>query len=271
MSPFPPKPRSALLIVGHGSTHSPDASEPTFLQAREIRRRRLFAEVHCAFWKEEPSLRMVGYAIEAGEVYVVPHFISEGYFTRQIIPRELELTGPTTAVRGRVWHSCDPVGIHPRMTDLLLRRARETAPQVDPARTALIIVGHGTAQNAQSAVAIRSQVERLKQAGAPYREICDAYLEEEPRLADWEQWCESPQVIVLPFFIADGLHGSRDIPFHVGVTPERSGLEGGPYRVRGRAVYCSRAIGADLAVADMILDQVQAFDARHNRGGSANA
>ena len=30
------------------------------------------------------------------EVYVVPNFISEGYFTQTVIPRELELDGRTT-------------------------------------------------------------------------------------------------------------------------------------------------------------------------------
>jgi len=123
---------------------------------------------------------MVDYQIERGEVYVVPNFISEGYFTREVIPRELELTGETTHVRGKTWHYCDPVGIHPRMTDLLLHRARETAPEVDPADAALFIVGHGTALNAKSTEAIREQVRLLREKQAPYAEILDAYMEEYP-------------------------------------------------------------------------------------------
>lgn len=270
MSRFTPRPHSALLIVGHGSTANPDSSEPAWVHARAIRERRLFAEVHCAFWKEEPSLRTVAYAIESGEVYVVPHFISEGYFTRQIIPRELELSGPTTRVHGKTWHACDPVGIHANMTDLLLRRAREVAPEADPAQTALVIVGHGTGQNAQSAAAIRAQVDRLRRAGAPYREIRDAYLEEEPRLADWQRWSESPHVIVVPFFIADGLHSDRDIPLQLGMRLDQGCWERACYPLRGRTLHCSRAIGADPAVADIILDQVAAFDACHPSGSGAH-
>ena len=30
------------------------------------------------------------------EVYVVPNFISEGYFTQTVVPRELELSGRIT-------------------------------------------------------------------------------------------------------------------------------------------------------------------------------
>ena len=51
-----PSSDSALLIVGHGSTVNPDSSGPTLAHAAEIRHRKVFADVGCAFWKEEPSL-----------------------------------------------------------------------------------------------------------------------------------------------------------------------------------------------------------------------
>ena len=91
--------KEALLIVGHGSTVNPGSSAPTWIHAREIQRRKIFAEVACAFWKEEPSLRDARFFFgdEAiHDVFVVPNFISEGYFTQTVIPRELELKGPVT-------------------------------------------------------------------------------------------------------------------------------------------------------------------------------
>ena len=48
---------AALLIVAHGSTVNPDSSAPTLTHAAEIRRFKIFADVGCAFWKEEPSQR----------------------------------------------------------------------------------------------------------------------------------------------------------------------------------------------------------------------
>ena len=67
------------------------------------------------------------------EVYVVPNFISEGYFTQTVVPRELELNGRTTKrPNGQIWKYCDPVGNHPMMTELLLKRAREIAPEAVP-------------------------------------------------------------------------------------------------------------------------------------------
>src|SRR5215211_602413 len=148
---------AALLIVGHGSTVNPDSSRPTLAHAAAIRERRLFREVAACFWKEEPSLRDARFffqdrAIE--QVYVVPNFISEGYFTQTVIPRELELSGRVTIrAHGQRWNYCAPVGNHPMMTDLLLERARAIAPGVSPAESALLIVGHGTSLNDNSAIA----------------------------------------------------------------------------------------------------------------------
>ena len=114
------KPESALILVGHGSTVNPDSSAPTFDHAEELIRRKIFGEVHCAFWKEEPSMRQVLHMLDRNDVYIVPNFISEGYFTRTVIPRELNLEGPVTSLAGRTLKYCDPVGTHSRMTELLL-------------------------------------------------------------------------------------------------------------------------------------------------------
>ena len=130
--PFAPKPKAALFIAGHGSTENPDSSVPYFDHADEIRRRGLFAEVHCIFWKEEPSFREAWYLTDCEEIYVVPDFISEGYFTEEVIPRELGLAerGQTLFPKiqqknGRQIHYCGPVGTHARMTEVILARAQE--------------------------------------------------------------------------------------------------------------------------------------------------
>src|SRR5580692_7656168 len=95
---MPNKWKSSLVLVGHGSTLNPDSSEPTFQHADEIVRRRVFAEVQCSFWKEEPSLREVLRMVDGDDIYVVPNFISEGYFTETVIPRELLLVGHGTSL-----------------------------------------------------------------------------------------------------------------------------------------------------------------------------
>jgi sirohydrochlorin cobaltochelatase len=214
-------------------------------------------------------LRQVLHMVEADDIYVVPNFISEGYFTRTVIPRELELTGPLTQRDGRTIKYCEPVGNHPRMTELLLHRAAEIAPGVDPAATTLFIVGHGTNLNDNSAVAAKREVERIAARGL-YAEVLNAYMEEDPLISKWDQYATQPNVIVVPFFIADGLHSYEDIPVLLGIATESPGaasagakgiFAGNPYPLRGRNLYYASAIGTEPMFADVILQQVSAFDA----------
>jgi sirohydrochlorin cobaltochelatase len=76
-----------LLLVGHGSHYNADSSDPARRQARVILERRLFDEVRLAFWKEEPALCHGLGVTCADEVFVVPFFISSGYFTEQVVRR----------------------------------------------------------------------------------------------------------------------------------------------------------------------------------------
>lgn len=268
---LPPKTDCALIIVGHGSTENPDSSAPTYQHADVIRERGIFGDVQCAFWKEEPSLRQVLTMVDQDSVYVVPNFISEGYFTREVIPRELEIDGPTTQIQGKTLHYCDPVGVHAGMTQLLEMRAREIAPDVAPEDTALIIVGHGTNLNAQSTDAIQDQVARLRERQLGYQLVTDAYMEEAPLISHWDELTDAPNVIVVPFFIADGLHSYQDIPVLLGIETEpgdaasqTSVFRQNPIQLRGRTLYYSRAIGTDASIAQVILDQVADFDRAHH-------
>lgn len=265
------KPESALLILGHGSTENPDSSTPCWEHAGTIAAQSRFGSVHCAFWKEEPSLRQIWPMIEEKEVYIVPNFISEGYFTQEVLPRELELTGPTTTRLGHVIHYCEPVGCHPAMTDLLTKRAMEAVDETHrPEDTALIIVGHGTGLNEKSREAVRTQVESLRKGPRIFADILDAYMEEAPYVSDWTKLTSASNVVVVPFFIADGLHSYQDIPVLLGIESEpgaaasqREVFRHNPHHINGRTLWYSPAIGTDSSLADIIMDQVIAFDAKY--------
>jgi sirohydrochlorin cobaltochelatase len=257
---------AALLIVGHGSTANAASSAPTWAHTREIRRREIFAEVQCAFWKEEPSLRdaLLFFTDDAiTEVFVVPNFISEGYFTETVIPRELELEGAVTKrASGQIWKYCEPAGNHPLVTELLLARAKEIAPDIEPTETALLIVAHGTELNENSAVAAKREAERIRARGK-FASVLNAYMEEPPLIADWEKLTAAPNVIVVPFFISDGLHSYEDIPALLGI--ERSAaFAKNPHRLQGRNLYYANAIGTDKKFAEVIVEQaLNARSVRH--------
>jgi len=266
-----PKLDAALLIVGHGSTVNPDSSAPSLAHAATIRRRGLFAEVACVFWKEEPALRdwpLLFPDPTIHDIFVVPNFISEGYFTQTIIPRELELTGDLTErdfPAGQRWHYCPPVGNHPAMTELLLQRAREVAPGVPERETSLLIVGHGTGLNDNSAVAAKQQVAAIA-ALDRYAAVLSTYMEEPPHIADWAKLTDTPNVVVVPFFISDGLHSYQDIPVLLGLEPEPTAAASqqavfrqNPRHLHGRALYYASAIGTEPRFADIILEQTAAL------------
>jgi sirohydrochlorin cobaltochelatase len=262
-----PKQNGALLIVGHGSTVNPDSSTPTLAHAAEIRRRNIFSDVQCAFWKEEPSLRDAIYLFDPDSiknVYVVPNFISEGYFTQTVIPRELELNGKITArVNGQIWNYGDPVGNHPLMTELLVQRARDIAPGIPENDTSLLIVAHGTDLNENSAVAAKREAEKIRRLGR-YANVLNVYMEEFPLVSDWKVLTSTPNVVVVPLFISDGLHSYEDIPVLLGIakeSPQRKGddvFRRGPYQIDDRSLFYARSIGTDPRVADIIVEQAAA-------------
>jgi sirohydrochlorin cobaltochelatase len=291
-----PKGKNALLIVGHGSTVNPDSSTPTLAHAAEIRRRKLFTEVGCAFWKEEPGLRDALFLFdpaEVREVYVVPNFISEGYFTQTVIPRELELNGRITKrSSGQIWKYCEPAGSHASMTDLLLQRALEVAPGIDPTETSLLIVAHGTDLNENSAAAAKREAEKIRGLGK-YAAVMNVYMEEPPLVSDWKKLTKTPNVVVVPFFISDGLHSYEDIPVLLGIakggstrlrkatawqarpgSPARSAprqastshaatgdvFRRNPYKIGGRSLFYAPSIGTDPGFANIIIEQSQNFN-----------
>jgi sirohydrochlorin cobaltochelatase len=266
---------AALLIVAHGSTVNADSSAPTLAHVAEIRRREVFADVQCAFWKEEPSLRDALFLFDPEsirEVYVVPNFISEGYFTQTVVPRELELNGRITKrSNGQVWRYSDPVGNHALMTELLLKRARDIAPDAAPSETSLLIVAHGTDLNENSAVAAKREAESIRALGK-YAAVLNVYMEESPLVSDWRELTKTSNVVVVPFFISDGLHSYEDIPRLLGIAVAAGADRGqrgsrapatthddifrrNPYTVGGRNLFYASSIGTDPGFADIILQQ----------------
>lgn len=268
---------AALVLVGHGSTLNAESSAPTYQHADELRRRKLFAQVLECFWKQEPSICAVLRGVFAPRVFVVPLFISEGYFTEEVIPRELGLRTneqkdfPRVQKRGnQMLHYCGPVGTHDSMTDVLLARARDiverfpsTAAPV-PKETALFIAGHGTGSNENSRKAIERQVELIR-AKDLYAEVYAVFMEEEPRIGDCYRLARSKNIVMVPFFISDGLHSYEDIPVMLGEPEEavQSRFKRGeptwlnPTEKNGKLVWYAPSIGNEPHIADVVLERVR--------------
>jgi sirohydrochlorin cobaltochelatase len=262
----------ALIIVGHGSHKNPASDEPAFAHADRIRETGAFEEVREAFWKEEPSPREVLRIVDSEEAYVVPLFISEGYFTEQVIPRELRLEGWDPALwdsdgtsashatltdgdTGKTVQYTGPVGTHNAMTDVIVRRAESVTgdPEVGEG-VGLAVVGHGTKRNENSAKAIRMHADRVRERGR-FSEVRALYMDEEPEIDDVADHFESEDVVVVPLFVADGYHTREDIPEDVGLTDDyRTGWDT-PETVDGCRIWYAGAVGTEPRMADVVLER----------------
>lgn len=267
---------AALVLIGHGSTLNADSSAPTYQHTDELRRRKIFGEIREAFWKQEPYICQVLRGVFASRVFCVPLFISEGYFTEEVIPRELafaksKVPFPRADQRGgQTIFYCGPVGTHDSMTDALLARAKEVTEKFPfprlprPKETALFIAGHGTGNNENSRKAIERQVELIR-AKEIYAEVHSCFMEEEPRVGDCYQLAQTKNIVMVPFFISDGLHSYEDIPVMLG-EPERIVRERfksgqptwrNPTEKHGKRLWYSASIGNEPHIADVILERVR--------------
>jgi sirohydrochlorin cobaltochelatase len=267
---------ATLVLIGHGSTLNAQSAEPTWQHADELRRRGLFADVIEAFWKQEPMIAAVLRGAFTPRVFVVPLFISEGYFTEEVIPRELGLPNGSRILRrgGQTIYYCGPIGTHDSMTRVLLSRANEIvrkhpfprAPK--PGETALFIAGHGTGNNENSRKAIERQVELIRATGE-YAEVHAVFMEEEPRIGDCYALAKSRNIVMVPFFISDGLHSYEDIPVMLGEAERlvqkryRDGQPTwrNPTEKKGKLLWYSASIGNETHIPEVILERVREAEA----------
>ncbi|MXY72006.1 MAG: hypothetical protein F4Y97_03080 [Dehalococcoidia bacterium] len=192
----------ALVLAGHGSHLNARSSEAVRAHARALAGDGSWDEVLVGFWKEEPSLSRALDGCTASEVTVVPVFMSEGYFTSEVIPAEMGLDGPVTRREGRTIRCTRPVGAHPALAGIVVERALEAGASSDDA---LFVLGHGTPHNAGSASAVRAQVERVRDAG-PFAQVTPVFTDQDPNIAAVPDLAGERSAVVVPYFASEGWH-----------------------------------------------------------------
>jgi sirohydrochlorin cobaltochelatase len=264
---------AGLVVLGHGTVLNAESAAPVFQHAVELRRRKIFREVREAFWKQEPQIKKVLAEISAPRIFIAPLFISEGYFATEIIPKELGFNFPDSLklkTQNSELFYCRPVGSHDSMTGVILARAKEVGEKYPFPRapknpeTTLFIAGHGTVKNENSRRAIDRQVELIR-AMKIFAAVHAIFLEESPRIDECYSLARTKNMIVVPFFISDGLHTQEDIPVLLG-TPERIVEERlakgqptwrNPTEHNGKLVWYSPAVCTEPHMADVILERVR--------------
>jgi sirohydrochlorin cobaltochelatase len=256
----PPEPvreadrRTGLLIVGHGSGRSSGPFTSASSHAGRLLDSGRFGEARVAFLMAGPDPRETLDSMRAPTVHIVPLFMCDGYYTRTVIPKALSLQGPRTFRDGSLLVYGPPIGMHPRMADILLQRAVETcrAAGWEPSEAHLMVIGHGSPKSPASAEATRrhaSEVRRL----SDFLTVGCAFIDEAPRIEDWlrDLPADGPPVVLVGFFAADGLHSSLDMPGWIDAWERRTGNE------PGTRLRYTGAVGADERVTALIAESIE--------------
>jgi sirohydrochlorin cobaltochelatase len=133
--------------------------------------------------------------------------------------------------------------------------------------------------NENSAVAAKREAEKIRALGK-YAAVLNVYMEEPPFVSNWQKLTKTPNVVVVPFFISDGLHSYEDIPKLLGIANGRSTrlrspsrptarrattpraprgevFRRNPYKIDGRSLFYAPSIGTDPGFADIIIEQAE--------------
>ena len=259
---------TALILAGHGSTKNAQSSRHTRETAKRLAKKGIFKEVRAGFWKESPSFQEVFHGLDAKEAIVVPWFLTRGYFVEKVLVEQFAATPIPVRV-------VEPIGSQPEIIELMRGRARRLAERSFTVtfrftkalkrllsireaafrfeEASLLLASHGTPLHTGSRKAADGLAEELKKDG--YKISRAMFLEEEPKIADWRQVAapEGP-VMVLPHFLAGGLHGSEDVPGLLGIPHGREGW----HKVDGRWIGYGAPIGQPEEMEELILRMLEA-------------
>ena len=240
----------ALILAGHGSHISANTAGVVWAYVDRLRRLGVADEITACFWKEQPAFARVLNSVSAEEVVIVPVFTAQGYFTREVLPAEMGLDGPLTRRGKRRIHLTPTVGEHPLLNTIVDARLRDTMAKFElPAgQTAAAIIGHGTPRNRGSRAAAKAQADRLRALGW-LKEVVSVYLDDEPAIPSVYHKSSAPNIIALPYFLAEGSHVSGDVPRALGLSPGQTAQS-----IKGRKVYYCKPVGGDESICAVILD-----------------
>ncbi|MCY3946363.1 MAG: hypothetical protein OXF44_08780 [Anaerolineaceae bacterium] len=247
---------TALLLAGHGSHISPKTAGLVWSYVDQLRAKGVADEISACFWKEPPSFRNALGNLRSETVVVVPVLATDGYFARTVIPAEMGLDGPFTRVGKRCIHYTRPLGLHPRLGEVLHASVLQQiqALGAGPEEVAVAVIGHGTRRDARSREAAR-HVARSLAAKLPDCDVLEAYLDDDPPIPSIYERTGKAIVLAAPWFLAPGSHVSVDVPVALGLP---AGAASG--RFRGRSVYYLDAPGTADVACELILDLARACE-----------
>lgn len=238
----------ALILAAHGSHHEPEVNRSIEALAERVGARLGFDESVATFHQGTPAFSVVLDRIAASEAVLVPLFASQGYYSDVVLPRELAKNRRHPIVR---LLDAPPVGVHPRLAELVLERVLELEAELGLESPAVALVAHGTPRHPRSRRAGEDLVSSLRQARP--MEARAFFLDEAPRVEEVREVFPRGDVIVEPFLIAAGGHARHDLARRLGLE-ERGATEPWVAECGGRRLALDRPLGTDPGIEELVAD-----------------
>jgi sirohydrochlorin cobaltochelatase len=209
----------SLVLIAHGSVAAKNSNQPLFDLADRISQSGRFDVVTPAFLNGQPAITNVLDGLPPGDVVLVPVMTSEGYYLSALPDKLLQNSCPE---RFRFFVT-RVVGLHDDLAGLISQRIsmfhhRYRSPESD---TTVVVVGHGTRRNKNSALATLRMTNQLIRIH-PNLKFESAFLDQEPTARDVATKIQTANTLVVPFLISRGPHSTIDVPEAFGL---QSGLD----------------------------------------------
>ncbi len=252
--------RTAIVLAGHGSHISPETAGLVWDVADRIRAMGVVHEVAAAFWKEQPSFHDVLRSIEADDITVIPVFTARGFFTQEVIPAEMGLTGPITYRDGKTIRYTKTLSETPFLNEVVLKRVRDAMTRtkgicrdivtMKPQECAVAIIGHSTKRNPESRKAAEACVQFISD-NIELKEVVAVFLDDDPPIKAAFSLTTAPLLIAIPLFIAAGSHVTIDVRSELGLREHQNQRA---FAYLSRELVMTDPAGVDPTLIDALLN-----------------
>ena len=212
-----------------------------------------FDQVLTAYNQGEPTFEQVPELVLGDAAVVVPVFLAEGYYSKQVLPRKLRQAKRSGLID--IWLA-PVVGSDSRLRLALLTRMEKLIHRLgwNPGRTTVVVLGHGTPRSSSSTLTTREAADFLSCKG-PCSTVHPAFLDDSPSPQAVLEGVEADHCIVLPFLFGSGGH-SGELAKLLGLEDQ---WHGGSAAIAGRDAqgleyFIDRPLGEDPVMVDIIDD-----------------
>lgn len=239
--------RPSVIIIAHGSSRSDGAQEAAMEHALTLRQSNRYGTVDFFFLARDQAIP----DLPSGEIFLLPFFMSNGYFVTRRIPELFNLTDGRRIGGGRRLFQCEALGTDPELAGILSAMVRDICRENSyrMADVHVVLVAHGSEKSCASADAAYLQ-QRAVEARGEFGDVSVAFLSQSPFLDEWLAAISEngPPLVLVGLFAAEGPHAAEDVPG--AIENWRKKL------ASARAVHYAGAVGARPEIVRLIQQSI---------------